>query len=453
MFDLKKMRQRFHSEIPAEADAILAAAKAEGRDVTAEELGKIEALKAEKDALAVQITSDERRLGVCPSLTAGPWASGLRTPGTPATIAGLPSKPSRALGGGKRYAEMFCRDGGGLSNDGFGSLEEYLSTLHSGLADNRLRAAMGSGTGSGGGFLVPEEFAAQLLDKSLENEIVRPRCDVQPMVSDTKKIAGWDGLDHTGGSLFGGFTGQWLAEEGTATDQLAKVRLIDLRTRKLAIFTRASNELIADGMSFEAMLGEAMVAAVGWHLDYAALRGSGAGQPKGVLNDAALIVVLKEAGQAADTINYNNLTKMFARLHPACVQNSVWVASSTTIPQLLGLTIPVQNLAGSENVGGSHYPAMSESNGVFRMLSRPVLFTEKLPPIGDQGDIILADFSQYSIGLRREFAVEKSIHVGWQTDTSGYRCILRADGQGRWGKPFTPLAGSTQSWVVALQAR
>src|SRR5439155_12909403 len=96
----------------------------------------------------------------------------------------------------------------------------------------------------------------------------------------------------------------------------------------------------------------------GWHLDYAFLNGTGAGQPKGVLNDAALITVTKEAGQATGTILYENVVKMFARLHPALVQDAVWIANPTTIPQLLLMTVKVKNVAGTENVGGSAIGAL-----------------------------------------------------------------------------------------------
>ncbi len=82
-----------------------------------------------------------------------------------------------------------------------------------------------------------------------------------------------------------------------------------------------------------------------------------------------------------------------------------------------------------------------------------VLATEKLPGLGTKGDIMLVDFSQYSIGLRKEVVLQKSMHVGWQTDESGYRVILRADGQGRWSKVVTPRNGDTLSWCVTLAAR
>ena len=55
------------------------------------------------------------------------------------------------------------------------------------------------------------------------------------------------------------------------------------------------------------------------------------------------------------------------------------------------------------------------ADGSFSMLTRPLLFTEKLPALGDEGDILLADFSQYALGQRAGMGIEKSRHAGFLT--------------------------------------
>jgi len=345
----------------------------------------------------------------------------------------------------KKFANMF---GGSRNNGGFKNFNDYLTVVHSGRYDERLGGisnVMTEGVPSQGGFAVPEEYAGMLLDDSIENEIVRPRAQVWPMLSETRKIPAWDGKSHAS-NLFGGLAGVWLGEGATATRQDAKLRLMQLTANKLAIFSQASNELLADGTDFENQLGQAMIKALGWSMDYYFLQGNGAGQPLGLINDPALISVAAESGQVSGTILYENLVKCFARLAPQCINNSVWIANSTTIPQLLTLTI-------SMGVSGSHIPVMTESDGSFKILTRPVIFTEKLPACGSKGDIVLCDLSQYAVGLRKEVSLDKSNVPGWLQDSSDYRTIVRLDGQGTWDGPITPKNGDSLSWCVAIAAR
>ena len=177
------------------------------------------------------------------------------------------------------------------------------------------------------------------------------------------------------------------------------------------------------------------------------MKGSGAGQPLGILNSDCLISVAKEGGQAASTIVFENLAKMMSRMFAGSFANSVWVCHQSTIPQLLTLSLAI-------GTAGSHIPVMSESNGEFKILTRPVIFTEKTEPLGSKGDILLADFSQYVIGLRQGMRFDTSIHVGFSTDELLARIIERHDGQPLWDEALTLEDGSTTvSPFVTLAAR
>jgi HK97 family phage major capsid protein len=219
-----------------------------------------------------------------------------------------------------------------------------------------------------------------------------------------------------------------------------------LTAQKLGCYCQASNELIADGISFEEMLGGAMKKAVSWFLDYAFIQGPGAGQPLGILAADSLITVNKESGQLASTILYENLANMYARLHPSCHKRAVWLCNSSAIPQLLQISVGI-------GTAGVHYPVLKEESGKFFIFGKEVIFTEKLPALGSKGDVILCDLSQYMVGLRRDLSIEKDQSPGWTEDIASYRVLLRACGQPSWDKVITPRNGSTLSWAVALQAR
>jgi len=348
---------------------------------------------------------------------------------------------------GRDYRSMFgLEKGKKLDCGGFKNFNEYLTVLSSGRFDPRLITNTASTTvPSDGGFSCPEEFGAWLLDSSLEVEIVRPRATLWPMRSDSLKVPGWDSSTHTS-SLFGGLVGTWIAELAASTEVFAKMRQIQLNAKKLACFTAASNELVADGVDYEIQIQAALIKTIGWYLDFAFIQGSGAGQPLGIINDPALVTVSKETGQKASTIVFENCVKMYARLAPQCMANAIWIASQTCVPQLLTMSLAV-------GTGGAPIqPAVLQSNGQFSLLGKPMLFSEKVPALGSLGQLLFCDLSCYTIGMRKEVSLDKSIHVGWTQDTSAYRAIIRADGQGSWNKAISPKAGDSLSWCVALAA-
>ena len=179
---------------------------------------------------------------------------------------------------------------------------------------------------------------------------------------------------------------------------------------------------------------------------YGFLNGSGAQEPLGVLNCPSVISVDKEAAQANDTIVYENISNMFARMYPAGRSRAIWLANETTIPQLLSLTVDV-------GTSGEVIKVFNENNGNFSILGRPVVFTPNLPVLGDANDIVFVDLSQYAIGIRREMRLEKSNIPGWTQDLVSYRVIVRVDGMGTWESAITPRNGDTLSWCVGLAAR
>ena len=314
--------------------------------------------------------------------------------------------------------------------------------FHPGL----IRNSMTEATPSDGGFLVPTETAARIHAVSLENEVVMPLCLVQPMTTNQTNVPAMAIGSHAS-HVFGGFIASYTAEAGTINENSPKVRNMELLAKKLTGMIRFSSELNLDSPNGMAQIESICGKGLAWYRDRAFLKGSGAGEPLGILNSDCLVTVAKEAGQNADTIMYENLVNMVSRLYAGSFSNSVWICHQTTIPQLLQLSVAI-------GTGGSHIPVLNESNGQFSMLTRPVVFTEKTEKLGDLGDIMLCDFSQYIVGLRNEMRFDTSIHVHFGTDELVSRLIERHDGQPLWDEPLTLEDGSTTvSPFVTLAAR
>lgn len=310
------------------------------------------------------------------------------------------------------------------------------------------RDQMLSGTDTAGGFSVPEPLAAAWLDTSLESEIIRPRATVWPMESASRKVVGWDASDRTGGELFGGFAMEFISEAGAGTPQTGKLRLIELHAHKGAIFCDISNELREDGQGFEAQLQNAMQLSIGYGLDKYLIGGNGSGQPMGIRNDPAKITVSKETIQPADTIQYDNLVKMYGRMYPAGRSRAVWLCNHTTLPALMRMVFTY----GESDTFFPVFQPSASADGL-SIFGRPVVLTSHLPVLGDLDDIMFVDLSQYAVGIRRDLRLEKSNIPGWQNDLMSYRVMIRFDGMGTWNDVLTPENGDTLSWCVSLEAR
>src|SRR5260221_13448724 len=165
----------------------------------------------------------------------------------------------------------------------FASPEGYYAAVASGRHDPRLKmmSLAGENVPSDGGFFVPTQVLARVLDLSLENEIVRPRADIQPMTGRTAVAPGFDDTDHSK-NLCGGISGGWLGEGVAGTVQQPLVRLMQLVARKMMLLAQVSNELLAD-TPYVDQLEPALAKAVGFFLDQAFLNGTGSTQPLGVL--------------------------------------------------------------------------------------------------------------------------------------------------------------------------
>ena len=307
----------------------------------------------------------------------------------------------------------------------------FAGRFHPGLTTR----SMVEGIASDGGFLVPTETSEIIHNVALENEIVLPNAYVMPMKTNDKNIPGLNIGDHSS-NLFGGFTASYKPEAGTLDEANPKARLMALSAKKLTGYLKFSREVFDDIPGGGGQIAEICGKGLAWYRDKSFLKGTGAGEPLGILNADCLVTVSKESGQSADTILYENLIQMMSRMFAGSFANSVWVCHQTCIPQLLTLAVPI-------GLGGSHIPVMSKGKAGFEILTRPVIFTEKTEVLGDKGDVMLCDFGQYVVGLREELRLEYSPHVYFTTDQIAARLVARHDGMPLWDKALTLEDGAT----------
>jgi HK97 family phage major capsid protein len=262
-----------------------------------------------------------------------------------------------------------------------------------------------------------------------------------------------NGLDETSrvdGSRAGGIQSYWTGEANAKTGSKPKFRQIELKLNKLTGLCYATDELLEDASALEAVITDGFNKEFDFKITDAVINGTGVGQPLGILASGCLTTVNKEAGQAVDTIVYENIVKMWSRIMASSRSNAVWLINQDCEPQLHMMSLAV-------GTGGVpvYMPAGGASQLPYSTLyGRPVLPIEQCSTLGDLGDIILSDFSNYIFIDKGGLKKDVSMHVRFVYDESVFRFVYRCDGQPVLASEITPYKGTnTLSHFVTLQAR
>jgi HK97 family phage major capsid protein len=311
------------------------------------------------------------------------------------------------------------------------------------------------GVGADGGFAVPPDFRATIMSKILAEDSLLSRTD--PITTGSNQVvfpvsesAPWDAS--------GGIQAYWTAEAETKTTSKPALGQTTIRTHKLAAVVPLTDELLEDATALEAWVRREAPAKIDFKSSFAIVQGTGVGQPLGILNSAATVVVAKETSQAADTIVSQNIMKMWSRMYAPWRANSVWLIHQDAEIQLQQMFIPIKNVAGTENVGGwpIYMPPGGLSGSPYATLyGRPVIASQVMETLGDKGDIILGDLRQYASILKGGgIRSDVSIHVWFLEDMTAMRFVLRVGGQPWWNTLVTPRDGSnTLGAFVTLAER
>jgi HK97 family phage major capsid protein len=363
------------------------------------------------------------------------------------------SRPGSHLTSGPRAV-------GGGSSGPFRSIgEQYRAIRAAGIpggpVDPRLheiRAASGLNetVPSDGSFLLQQDFSNDLLTGAQDEGKLLRLCKRYTISSNSNSLK-LNAFDETSraSTRFGGTVGYWTPEAGEKLASKPKFRQINLELDKLIVLTYSTDELLEDVSVLSQVIRDTFVSEIAFRTDLAILNGSGVGQPLGVLQSGAVIAVAKQSGQAQDTLVAENIFDMWARLLPGSESRAVWVANKNIAPQLYTMAI-------STGTGGIpvYQPANQMAGSPFQtLMGRPIIWMEQSPTLGDQGDILLADFSGYVVAEKGGVKFDSSISVRFVYDESVFRAVYRIAGSPVLAAPVTPYLGTTQSHFVTLAER
>jgi HK97 family phage major capsid protein len=322
--------------------------------------------------------------------------------------------------------------------------------------ENRAAASGGFtlGVPSDGGMFLQGETAMELMTHGFNNSEVLSRCQPRTLSPGTQfvEIYGIDEESRVEGERGGGvrvYNNKELGEYTASKIRFGKVRI---EPNKLTGLYYASGEVWRNVTFIGQEMRQLFAEEFAYKCQKLVIRGSGAGEPLGVLSADCLITQAKKSGQLADTIVTENILHM---------EKSIWrespglcyLVNRETKPQLSALSLSV-------GTGGALVPLYQtqfyEGNRMTTLNGLPCITIEQCSALGDVGDIILFDGSQYITANKGDIMEAMSIEYMFIYDQNTVRFTFYFDGQPRWTSSITPEYGAAGAKVgpfVTLAAR
>ena len=309
-----------------------------------------------------------------------------------------------------------------------GKMEGFINDvkiLARGGIPESLTKALQESDDTAGGFLVPEEFQAEVIRFSTEAAIVRPRARIIPMTRNTKTLPKLDQSNYK----FAGIDIHWEGDEGdTKEESQPKFGRITLKLGKMIGLCPVSDDLLADSaVNLANFLVSIFGESIAYEEDKQFLRGNGMKKPLGIINCGT-----SAPRATADKIQYEDLKDMMAALPAWADAGAVWITTKAGLHQIMDIKSGIYTGAAVDQTEGFplFLPGFNIAGGVpTTIFGYPMLLTDKLPPVGVKGDIILGNLSAYYIGDRGGLAVASSIHDRFRQDETVFRFVKRVDGQ------------------------
>ena len=456
-----------------EAGEILEAARTEDRDLTGDERGKHDAICQQLDQVNATIEVEERQLKLERELELPIPRGSARGGITDVTVA-APNFEQDPRKGFRTHSDFLLaviadsghRDRSQVEDERLRFLaqtdrEEKRSNIDLAFMlpigfTPRPLATVGSDeqgeySDTYGGYAIQTTRLPGMLQISPEADPTAGRTQRVPMASPTVEILARTDKDHSS-YVSGGLTVARRAETVELTPSRMATEMVTMKATGLFGSSFVTEELLADSpISFVAILQTGFRDQFAAHMLNEKLRGLGGAEYLGVLTALAsatlgpTITIAEEDGQDDDSITATNVINMAARSYN--FGNSIWICNHTCKPQLYVLSIPagINNVLMYEPSKGDGFPDM--------LLGRPIFYSEYASAIGDIGDIILGDWSQYLDGLYQPLQSAESVHVRFVNHERAFKFWLRNYGAPWWRTPLTPNKGETLSPFVVLAAR
>lgn len=299
---------------------------------------------------------------------------------------------------------------------------------------------MGESPGSAGGYLVPTEYGNTLIQVAAMQNEVYSRVQRVPVARESGTYPALDQyFTPTAGSgataFAGGVTAAFTAPGATFTETQPAFSTLNWRLNKVGGYTEVENELIEDSpFAIEALLRGLFQVAIAARNERNILRGTGVGEPLGILNANAAVGV---SDTTTSNFKWEDVGKMYAR-YKGIGGSPVWIIHPSVWPQIMTMN----------NSSVTAWQANLASGPGNMLNGYPVITSEHMPQLGATGSVLLADLSAYVVFEKPGLSIGYSEHVGFTRDVGTWVFKQRLDGK-PWLQAPVVLASPGSSYSVA----
>ena len=276
--------------------------------------------------------------------------------------------------------------------DEFRSLGEFLYTVAKRPGDARLQdlykerenREQSFGVDEAGGFAIPDQFLATLMQVTPEEAVVMPRATVIPAGSPPDARIHMPTLDQTAAesNLYGGVEVAWIGEGDVKPATEFALKEVELTPNELAAHIPMTDKLLrnwaAASTVAETQLRRALIAAQ----EDAFIGGNGIGRPLGYQSSNAVIEVGRDT---AGEVQYDDIVAMYEASYGTGL---VWIGTRRVKGQLMRMTDDAQQLIWQPD---------ARAGVAGTVLGIPFLEYHRGPQLGARGDLALVDLSYYLI--------------------------------------------------------
>ena len=321
-----------------------------------------------------------------------------------------------------------------VSDELSGWVKDFAGMLKGGPVSKLLQES----SDTAGGYLVPEEFKALMIMYDMEQTAVWGRATVWPMAGEKiafPKLLQDPDIESATYDNFAGVAFGWTDEGQNKPEVQPNFGLLEMIVHELSGYTEITNILLDDSViNLLNYLTRIFREAWYWYTDKSFLRGTGAKQPLGILNDSSALVVPRTTH---GIVTLDDLLNMDARLPAIFDDGAVWFYTKKIRNALRGMKTTT-----GEYVLLEFYTDIANGPQTSILGHPAVLCDGKLPDMGSFGDVVLGDWKNYYIGFREDFVMDSSRHFKFRQNRTALRCAGRVDGQAALPQAFVLLDDS-----------